>query len=213
MGNISIPYQFRDFYGYDKDAVSATAPTGVTFGSSFLSWNGFNAIGAISSDGGSSITAKGFVYSTSNTNPVIGGSGVTNVTQGTGTGGFQQSLPTAGNFSNCTNVYIKAYATNSIGTTYSSVTTVQTTRRPHTFKYATGKFGGSLVCNSTNTVTVYAESDLSDNLVIQLAEPVYTSATCGNSSQPSGLVWYSDGNHKGRWSGIGWSTGFTESCS
>lgn len=209
-----IPYQFRDFYGYDKDTVSATAPTGVTINSSSINWNNFSADGAISGNGGSSITGRGFVYSTTNSNPVIGGSGVTQVTDslGSGTGSYSRVIPPAGNFTNCQTVYFRAYATNSVGTTYSSVDNATTTRRPHTFKYATGKFGHSLVCNSTDTVTVYAQADMSTNLVLQLQEPIYSNVTCNDSAQPSGLISYSDGNHKGRWTGSSWQSGFTESC-
>lgn len=184
---------------------SATAPTGVGISTSGVQWNQFSASGTISSDGGAPVTGKGFVYSTSNSSPTIGGSGVTQVTDGTGTANYSEILPPSGNFSACQTVYVRAYATNSVGTTYSSVATVQTTRRPHTFKYATGKFGGATVCSSTNTVTLYAQSDNSTNLVIQQGTPVYTSATCGNSAQPSGVVWYSDGFHNGRWTGTAWT--------
>tara|TARA_R100000458_G_C8165541_1_gene167977 strand:- start:40 stop:663 length:624 start_codon:yes stop_codon:yes gene_type:complete len=198
------PYQFKDFYGYDHDTTVGTAPTGVTVSSSSVSWNEFNRLGSVSGDGGvpGGITARGFVHSTSNSTPTIGGSGVTQSTQGSGTGSFQAALTS---LSNCTTVYLRAYATNSVGTTYSSVATVQTTRRPHTFKYVTGKFGQLGVCSTSDTVTLYAQSDNSTNLVIQQEVDVYTSATCGNSSQPSGPIWYSDGFHKGRWNGSSWS--------
>lgn len=199
------PYKFSNFYGYDQDCTSATAPTGITITNSLVEWDSFRVTVSISSDGGAPITSKGIVYSTSNSNPIIGGAGVTQGTDGTGTAGFSKDIPAVGNFSACQNVYVKGYATNSQGTTYSSLMTVQTTRRPHTFKYATGKFGGALVCNSSNTVTLYAQSDNSTNLVIQQGTPVYTSATCGNSAQPSGLVWYSDGFHNGRWTGTAWT--------
>ena len=201
------PYKFSDFYGYDQDCTSATAPTGVNINTRGVQWNQFIADGTISGDGGAvgGVTGKGFVYSTSNTSPTIGGSGVTQVTDGSGTATYSETLPPSGNFSNCQTVYVRAYATNSVGTTYSSTVSVQTTRRPHTFKYATGKFGGGLVCNSTNTVTLYAQSDNSTNLVIQQGVAVYTSATCGNSAQPSGVVWYSDGFHNGRWTGTAWT--------
>jgi len=201
-----------DFYSYDHDTVSATAPTGVTIGTRGVQWSEFIADGAIGGDGGAigGITGKGFVYSTTNTSPTIGGTNVTQVTDGTGVANFSETLPPAGNFSNCQTVYLRAYAINSIGTTYSGTTSVQTTRRPHTFKYATGKFGGGGVCSSSNTVTVYAQSDNSTNLVIQQEVAVYTNAACGDSAQPSGTVWYSDGFHKGRWTGLGWS--LVDSC-
>ena len=207
-----IPYQFRDFYGYDQDTVSATAPTGVNINVRGIQWNTFITDGTISSNGGASVTARGVLYSSSNTTPTIGGSNVTQITSGTGTSNFSVTVPAAGVLTNSTTYYVRVYATNSIGTTYSSVYAAETVRRPHTFKYATGKFGHSLVCNSTDTVTVYAQSQNSTNLVLQLATAIYTSETPNHSGQPSGLISYSDGNHKGRWTGSLWSIGFTESC-
>ena len=206
------PYRFKDFYSYDHDTTIGTAPTGVTVGSRGVEWNEFIADGAIGTDGGAlgGITGKGFVYSTTNTSPTIGGSNVTQVTDGTGMANFSETLPPSGNFSNCQTVYVRSYATNSLGTTYSSTISVQTTRRPHTFKYVAGKFGGLAVCSSSDTVTLYAQSDNSTNLVIQQEVDVYTSATCGDSSQPSGTIWYSDGFHKGRWNGSSWS--LVDSC-
>ncbi len=207
-----IPYQFRDFYGYDQDTVSATAPTGVNINVRGIQWNTFITDGTISSNGGASVTARGVLYSSSNTTPTIGGSNVTQITSGTGTSNFSVTVPSAGVLTNSTTYYVRVYATNSIGTTYSSVYAAETVRRPHTFKYATGKFGHSLVCNSTDTVTVYAQSQNSTNLVLQLQTAIYTSETPNHSGQPSGLISYSDGNHKGRWTGSLWSLGFTESC-
>jgi len=207
-----IPYQFRDFYGYDQDTVSATAPTGVNINVRGIQWNTFITDGTISSNGGASVTARGVLYSSSNTTPTIGGSNVTQITSGTGTSNFSVTVPAAGVLTNSTTYYVRVYATNSIGTTYSSVYAAQTVRRPHTFKYATGKFGHAFVCNSTDTVTVYAQSQNSTNLVLQLQTAIYTSETPNHSGQPSGLISYSDGNHKGRWTGTGWSSGFTESC-
>lgn len=68
--------------------------------------------GEISSDGGSSVTARGVCWSTS-VNPTVALS--TKTTDGTGTGTFTSSLSglTAG-----TTYYVRAYATNSVGTAY-----------------------------------------------------------------------------------------------
>ena len=70
-----IPYQFRDFYAYDKDAVSGTAPTSVGVNVRGIQWNTFIADGTIGSDGGAlgGVTARGVVYSSSNVTPTIGG--------------------------------------------------------------------------------------------------------------------------------------------
>ena len=208
------PYKFSDFYGYDQDCASATAPTNVGINIRGIQWNTFIADGTIGSDGGAvgGVTARGVLYSSTNTSPTIGGSGVTQITSGTGTANFSVTVPAAGVLINSTTYYVRIYATNSVGTTYSSTYSAQTVRRPHTFKYATGKFGHALVCNSTDTVTLYAQSQSSTNVVIQNAEQIYTSQTPNHTGQPSGLISYSDGNHKGRWTGSLWSLGFTESC-
>ena len=208
------PYKFSDFYGYDQDCTSSTAPTNVGINIRGIEWNTFIADGTIGSDGGvlGGVTARGVLYSSTNTTPTIGGSGVTQISGGTGTSNFSITVPAAGVLINSTTYYVRIYATNSVGTTYSSVYAAQTVRRPHIFRYATGKFGHALVCNSNNTVTVYAQSQNSTNLVLQLQTAIYTSQTPNHSSQPSGLISYSDGNHKGRWTGSSWSSGFTESC-
>ena len=203
-----------DFYSYDHDTTVGTAPVGVGINIRGIQWNTFITDGTITSDGGvpGGVTARGVLYSSTNTSPTIGGSNVTQITSGTGTANFSVTVPAAGVLTNSTTYYVRVYATNSVGTTYSSTYSAQTVRRPHTFKYATGKFGHALVCNSTDTVTLYAQSQSSTNVVIQNAEQIYTSQTPNHTGQPSGLISYSDGNHKGRWTGSLWSLGFTESC-
>jgi hypothetical protein len=76
--------------------------------------------GTISSDGGASITAKGVVWSTSQ-NPTIALS--TKTTDGTGIGTFTSSL--SGLTANTT-YYVRAYATNSVGTSYGNEITFTT---------------------------------------------------------------------------------------
>ena len=67
--------------------------------------------GVISNDGGASVTARGVVWGTS-TGPTISGSKTSN---GTGTGTFTSSLTSLTPF---TTYYVRAYATNSVGTAY-----------------------------------------------------------------------------------------------
>ncbi|RYE04613.1 MAG: hypothetical protein EOP51_35210, partial [Sphingobacteriales bacterium] len=67
---------------------SITSPTAsaITISAATLSANLVN-------DGGSSITARGFVWSTTNNDPLIGGAGVTNIVEGgTSTGTFTSNL-------------------------------------------------------------------------------------------------------------------------
>ncbi len=78
----------------------------------------FNATcnGIIQSPGSTNVTESGFVYS-NNPNPFIGGQGVTKVSTNplVGNGNFSVTL---NNLTPNTTYYVKAFATNSFGTTY-----------------------------------------------------------------------------------------------
>lgn len=76
--------------------------------------------GNISSDGGAAITARGVCWSTS-ANPTI--ALTTKTTDGTGTGAFSSNI--TGLLANTT-YYVRAYATNSIGTAYGNEITFTT---------------------------------------------------------------------------------------
>lgn len=78
--------------------------------------------GTVSSDNGSSVTERGFVFSTT-TNPLIGGGGVTKqIVTGT-TGSYSYN---ATSLSAKTTYYVKAYAINAAGTSYGSQTSFET---------------------------------------------------------------------------------------
>jgi len=77
-------------------------------------------------DGGAAINEKGFVYSrtTDNANPMLGGANVQTVTvPGTTAGTFQATLS---GLTASTGYTVKAYAKNSVGTTYTAVSTFTT---------------------------------------------------------------------------------------
>jgi len=88
----------------DMAAVASSAVTNVGLQSA-------NAGGNATSDGGSAITARGVCWSTS-ANPTIANSKTTN---GTGTGAFTSSIT---GLIPGTTYYVRAYATNGVGTTY-----------------------------------------------------------------------------------------------
>ncbi len=80
--------------------------------------------GSITTDGGASITARGVVWSTTTT-PTI--TLTTKTTDGTGAGQFSSTLD---GLVPGTLYYVRAYATNSVGTTYGDEKTLTTTAPP-----------------------------------------------------------------------------------
>lgn len=75
----------------------------------------------VTADGGQAISARGFVYSVTSVNsaPALGGAGVTAVADGApGTGSFSTGLS---GLSSGVNYSVRAYATNSTGTSYTTV--------------------------------------------------------------------------------------------
>jgi uncharacterized protein (TIGR02145 family) len=85
-------------------AITTTSATSITS-------SGASSGGNIISDGGASITAKGVCWST-NPNPTIGDP---KTSDGTGTGPFTSSIT---GLASGTTYHVRAYATNSVGTTY-----------------------------------------------------------------------------------------------
>ena len=93
--------------------VTPTAPViASTTAATVTSANNASSGGAITSDGGSPITAKGVCWSTT-PSPTLGASNFT--TNGTGTASFTSSIT---GLTGSTTYYARAYATNSVGTSY-----------------------------------------------------------------------------------------------
>lgn len=116
----STPHKMSEWYGYDHDASTATAPTVST---GIVSWDStnsdINALGGVSSDGGSTITERGFCYATSSP-PTT--SNATKTVSGT-TGPMSADLIVL-QTSSSYNMYVRAYAINSVGTSYGVTRTV-----------------------------------------------------------------------------------------
>ena len=95
-------------------------PTITTTGPSNIAFNTASTGGNISDDGGATVTARGVAYSNITSTPTI-----LNLTtsDGTGTGVFNSSLQ---NLNENTTYYVRAYATNIVGTGYGSVVTLTT---------------------------------------------------------------------------------------
>ncbi|MET4106732.1 LamG-like jellyroll fold domain-containing protein [Hymenobacter sp. UYP22] len=94
--------------------VTTATPTSVASNSAVLGGN-------VTADGGATVTERGVVYSSTNTTPTISN---TKDTNGSGTGTFSETIAglTPG-----TTYYVRAYAINSVGTSYGAVQTFSTT--------------------------------------------------------------------------------------
>jgi len=120
-----------------------TLPTITTSETSNITALTATSSGNITSDGGATITARGFCYSTS-PNPTILNS---TVLSGNGTGEFSANLT---GLAQSTIYYLRAYATNSIGTVYGNQ--VSFTTPQHCFDLTTTHIAGD-VAPVTKTVT------------------------------------------------------------
>ena len=100
-------------YGEEKTftTIAATAPIVTTNAVSDIQATSATCGGNVSSDGGATVTARGVCWSTSQ-NPTISNS---KTTDGSGTGSFTSTIS---GLSKNTTYYVRAYATNSIGTSY-----------------------------------------------------------------------------------------------
>jgi len=105
---------------------STQAPTVTTANSASITSTTATLGGNVTSDGGASITERGVVYSvtTTNSDPIINGSGVTKATAAGTTGVFAAS---AASLAPNIGYSFKAYAINSVGTTYTSPVATFTT--------------------------------------------------------------------------------------
>lgn len=102
-------------YGTTKTftTLSPNPPSGITTASiSSITQNSASSGGTIGNDGGATITAKGVCWSSTNTQPTIVNSTTNN---GTGINSFSSSLT---GLNPGTTYYVRAYATNSAGTSY-----------------------------------------------------------------------------------------------
>ena len=141
--------------GYWVPGVGALAPTVAAATSSNLTATTVDLGSNVTADGGSGITARGFVYSIQSTNsdPLIGGTGVTNVVV-SGTTGALSASPAG--LAPSTTYAFKAYAMNIVGTTYSAVATFTTAGLTMSIGDTSAAEGNSGATPFTFTVTLSA---------------------------------------------------------
>ncbi|MGQ8335704.1 Ig-like domain-containing protein [Sunxiuqinia sp. A32] len=134
--------------------------------SNISTYNSSSAIlgGDISDDGGAAVIERGVVYSSSDTDPEIEDVGVTANSNGTGDGSFSESI---NGLSANTTYYVKAYAANSVGTSYGEVKTFTTSKRNQyiTFPefeakvYGDGDFNPNATASSGLTVNYTSSNE------------------------------------------------------
>src|SRR5690606_38523833 len=108
-----------DTFVIDNAVSSATAPTVTTSAASSITATGATLSGNVTADGGDPVTARGFVYSSTDETPILDEGGVIDVSDdGSGTGVFSEAIS---GLNASTTYYYQAYATNSEGTTYGGV--------------------------------------------------------------------------------------------
>ncbi len=112
-----------------KFTTTATVPTVYTSSVSNITSSAATCGGNVTSDGGATVNARGVCWSTS-PNPTISGNHTTN---GTGTGSFASNIT---GLTGSTTYYVRAYATNSAGTSYGSQKTFTTTSAPVSFAFS-----------------------------------------------------------------------------
>lgn len=117
---------------YEDAAPSCSVkPTvGTTLQSVTATENSIKATIPISSIGGCNITENGLVYSTTNSTPTVGGSGCTTVTTTACGSTAANKTVTITGLTCGQSYYIRGYATNEAGTSYTDVTTQSTSDCP-----------------------------------------------------------------------------------
>jgi len=164
---------------------SATAPTmAATTAASLITGSTATSGGNVTSDGGTPITERGICWATTST-PTTASSGkvfITNPSPGTGT--FTANLT---GLSGGTTYYVRAYAINSVGTTYgiqiSFVTSVVTptlvTVAPTNILGATATSGGSMSWNGGG-YSNYQNYGVCYSVTPNSATPTYISTNTSN---------------------------------
>ena len=127
------------------DEKNSTLPGVTTTIISSITINSAISGGVITSNGGENITAKGVIWSTSQ-NPTIELS--TKTVDGTGTDSFTSSITS---LSSNTTYYVRAYATNNVGTSYGNEVTFTTSIDVTTGLVAYYPFSGNANDASGNT--------------------------------------------------------------
>ena len=97
-------------YDFSIQGTGITVPTLTTSAATAIATTSATLGGNITGDGGAAVTARGVVYSSTDSTPTIGEPGVTQDTNGSGSGSFSETI---GSMAIATHYYYQAYAVNS----------------------------------------------------------------------------------------------------
>jgi hypothetical protein len=161
--------------------VSTSAATSVTTSSATLG-------GTISSDGGTSVSERGVVYSLTAGTPTIGIVGVTKDINGSGTGAF--SKPITGMVAG-SKYYFRVYAINLIGTAYGAVDSFVCVKQSQTITFIdTVKVYGDTnfapATSSSGLTVAYMSSDTSIASIVSNQIQIRKSGFCTITATQSG---------------------------
>ncbi len=122
------PHSMSEFYSYDHDKTSVTTPT-VATGTVSLSSGILSMVGFVSNTGGATVTARGHVASSTTQTPTISSNNFkeTHPTGGTGSYTTSRSTNSIITAPSGTTYYVRAFATNSQGTSYGSTRSILVT--------------------------------------------------------------------------------------
>ncbi|MHA7128113.1 MBG domain-containing protein [Algoriphagus namhaensis] len=113
--------------GVSDPMASTTAPSVSTGSASAISSTSATLAGQVTGDGGDAVTARGFLYSSTDNSPTLGETGVIQLADGNGLGSFNEQITA---LTESTTYYFRAYATNSVGTSYGETKSFATQAAP-----------------------------------------------------------------------------------
>ena len=152
-------------YGSQLTFTTLNSPTVTTTAASSVSSNTATTGGNVTNDGGATVTERGVCYATTQ-NPTIANS---IFTSGTGTGSFTSNLS---GLSENTTYYVRAYATNSVGTSYGSQIS---------FTTITGATLPTVTTTTSSSVTATSAAS-GGNVTSGGSQPVTSRGVCWSTS-------------------------------
>ena len=154
-------------YGSLITFTTISCPTVLTTNVTSITINAATVSGNVTVDGGAPVTAKGVIYSTTNTAPTITNGTAILGSPSSMTGSFSANLT---NLSSGTTYYVRAYATNAAGTCYGSVITFSTTACPTVFT-------NGLSSLTSNTATISGNVTADGGASVTAKGVVYSTTT------------------------------------